>query len=155
MLPGKPVDRISSREPYGSLSEKWCCDTGASGRCQDIKEDIETFRSTVGLPADRKWQVPDVTYADDNTVLSTETLVFVQKLISENLQLRKSLEENQHLYTSFRAAEANIEMLSNHNAFLQSQLQEFGRRQRRSRRHVCWHYMNSTGSRVDFVVISL
>ena len=109
------MDRISSREPYISLSEKWLYNTGDSGRCQDIKDDIETFRSPVGFPADRQWQVSDLAEAADNTALSTETLTFVQKMITENLQLR---EEKQNLYTNLRAQEAIIGNLSREKNYI-------------------------------------
>ena len=96
MLPRKPMDRISSREPYRSLAEECCCNTGAFRRCQDIHNNIETFLSPVGLQG------------SDNQTLhqpmqricesSTEALSFVQKLISENLRLRQTLEKRMHIF---------------------------------------------------------
>ena len=90
------MDRISSRDPYRKLAEKWCCSTGAFRRCQDIHNNIETFLSPVGLQG------------SDNQTLhqpmqricesSTEALSFVQKLISENLRLRQTLEKRMHIF---------------------------------------------------------
>ena len=83
------------------------------------------------------WQAPV------ESMHSSETLIFIQRLIEENLQLKKALEESQYQQQSLGAAEATIEKLSKRNASLQLQLQVFRNKSTRSPRKVCWHHLYS------------
>ena len=74
---------------------------------------------------------------------SSETLIFIQKLIYENLQLKKVLDDKQRLQQNLGEAETLIEELYKRNSSLQFQVQGLRSTTSKAPRNVCWYHLYS------------
>ena len=112
----------NNQAQHKSLSRMWKSSTQAQEAADDVMMDIK---------------------AHDESLHSTETLSFIQKLIGETLQLKKTLEESQYQQQKLGAAEAMTEKLLKENASLQIQLQGLRHKSTRPQRNICWHHLYS------------